>query len=252
MNTSQAKIQYLLHLGDNALIMGQRLGEWCGHGPVLEQDMAMTNISLDYIGRARLLFQYVAELQQPTVTEDDVAFMRSEWEYRNLLLTEQDNGDFAHTVVRQFFLEAFQFPYFSALAKSSDARIAAIAEKTVKETAYHLKWSSEWLIRLGDGTEESHQRVQRAVDILGPYTGEMFAESSYEQAMVHEGVAPNLQMIRDSWQHKIQSVFEEATLPPLEVKWMQKGGKDGRHSEHLGYILADLQYMQRAYPGLEW
>ncbi len=252
MDLSQAKRNYVLHLGDNALIMGQRLGEWCGHGPVLEQDMAMTNIALDYIGRARLLFQYAAELQQPVSTEDQVAFMRNEWEYRNLLLIEQKNGDFAQTVVRQFFLEAFQYPYFTALMKSADSRIAAIAEKTVKETAYHLKWSSEWILRLGDGTTESHERIQRAIEVLTPYTGEMFEASSYEQLMAEQGVAPSLEGIKEAWENKVHHIFEEATLKPLDLKWMQKGGKEGYHSEHMGYILSDMQYMQRTYPGQEW
>lgn len=252
MEHREAKNLYLLHLADNAVILGQRLGEWCGHGPVLEQDMAMTNIALDYIGRARLLYQYAAELNGNAQTEDQIAFLRNEWEYRNLLLVEQANGNFAQTIARQFFLEAFHFPYFQALVNSTDATLAAIAEKTLKETSYHLKWSSEWVLRLGDGTEVSHHKMQDAVDELWSFTGEMFAESDYEKEMSRQGVSPDLNRIRELWMKKVLSILEQANLKVPQSSWMQSGGKQGNHSEHLGYILAEMQYMQRAYPNMEW
>lgn len=246
------KINYILHLADNALILGQRLGEWCGHGPVLEQDLAMTNISLDYIGRARLLFQYAADLKKDGSTEDSLAFLRNEWEYRNVLLVEQNNGDFAHTILRQFFLEAFQFPYFQELKKSADQRLAEIAEKSIKETAYHLRWSSEWVIRLGDGTETSKEKINNAIESLWPFTGELFEESEYEQQMRTQHIAPDLTLIQNHWMDKIQSTFKEADLEVPGPCWFQTGGKTGVHSEAMGYLLTDLQYMQRAYPGMEW
>lgn len=252
METMDQKINYLLHLADNALILGQRLGEWCGHGPVLEQDLAMTNISLDYIGRARLLYQYAAELKDGGSTEDTLAFLRNEWEYRNVLLVEQNNGDFAQTIVRQFFLEAFQFPYFRELKKSSDRRLAEIAEKSIKETAYHLRWSSEWVIRLGDGTETSREKIKAAVDSFWPFTGELFEESEYEMQMRSIDVAPELQLIQNYWMDKVQTIFKEAYLEIPATGWYQSGGKKGRHTEAMGFLLTDLQYMQRAYPGMEW
>ena len=252
MNVQESKIQYLLHLADNALILGQRLGEWCGHGPVLEQDMAMTNISLDYLGRARLLYQYVAELKNDQSTEDTLAFLRDEWEYKNVLLVEQPNIDFAYTVARQFFLDAFHYPYFTSLKFSTDKRLAEIAEKTVKETAYHLKWSGEWVIRLGDGTDISKQKMQTAINELWTYTGELFEATDYEQKMIAEKIAPELSAIQNAWTAKTDEVLSIAGLQKPIAGWMQSGGKLGKHSEHLGYILADLQYMQRAYPGMEW
>lgn len=252
MIANEPKVDYLLHLADNALILGQRLGEWCGHGPVLEQDMAMTNIALDYLGRARLLFQYAAELKQDQSTEDTLAFMRNEWDYKNVLLTEYPNVDFAFTVCRQFFLDAFQHPYFTALSSSKDSRIAEIAAKTVKETAYHLKWSGEWIIRLGDGTQESKQKIQNAIDELWSYTGELFMPSDYENKMIAENIAVDPVTLSGSWHSRIDAVLKEAGLIKPTAIWMQSGGKTGKHTEHLGYILAEMQYMQRAYPGMEW
>lgn len=252
MSAHSSKLDYLLQLADNALIIGQRLGEWCGHGPVLEQDLAMTNISLDYIGRARLLYQYAGELTVPQRNEDEMAMLRNEWEYRNILLVEQPNGNFAKTVARQFYLEAFQFPYFQALQNSLDPVLAGIAEKSIKETAYHLKWSSEWVIRLGDGTEESHQKMQQAINDLWEYTGELFVPSIAEKEMLEINVSPNLAEIESGWNSRLDSVFHEATLKHPQGSRLQSGGKQGRHSEYMGYILSELQYMQRAYPGMEW
>lgn len=253
MNTnSQHKIDYLLYLADTALILGQRLGEWCGHGPVLEQDIAMTNISLDYIGRSRLLYQYIATLSETETDEDRLAFLRDEREFKNVLLAEHPNVDFAYSVGRQFLLEAFHFPYYTALKNSADPQLAAIAEKTVKETAYHLKWSAEWVIRLGDGTSVSNQKMQTALDELWSYTGELFTPATYEQSMLEEQVAPDLSLIQNSWNQKVQQVLAEATLVQPQNQWMQSGGKTGIHTEAMGYILADMQYMQRSYPGLTW
>ncbi|MBV6473883.1 MAG: 1,2-phenylacetyl-CoA epoxidase, subunit C [Saprospiraceae bacterium] len=252
MSIGIERVEYVLHLADNALILGQRLGEWCGHGPVLEQDIAMTNIALDYIGRARMLYQYAAGICSPESTEDQLAFMRNEWEYRNLLLVERPNGDFAHTVARQFFLEAFQMDYFKALQHSGDATLSAIAEKSIKETAYHFKWASEWVIRLGDGTEISHHRMQEAVDALWPFTGELFCEAPCESWMRKSFDCPDPAAMRSGWSARLQSVFAAAGLEIPTGNWMQEGGKTGRHTEHMGYILAEMQYMQRAYPGMEW
>lgn len=248
----QHKIDYLLYLADTALILGQRLGEWCGHGPVLEQDLAMTNISLDYIGRSRLIYQYVASISESETDEDRLAFLRDEREFKNLLLAEHPNVDFAYTVARQFLLDAFQFPYFTALSKSSDSQLAGIAEKTVKETAYHLKWSAEWLIRLGDGTDVSHQKIQTAINELWPFTGELFTATDYELSMLEMQIAPDLQRIQMSWNEKLREVLSEAKLSMPENQWMQSGGKNGLHTEAMGYILTEMQYMQRSYPGLTW
>ncbi len=247
-----SKINFLLYLADTALILGQRLGEWCGHGPVLEQDMAMTNISLDYIGRSRLLYQYAASLHNEKTDEDQLAFLRDERNFYNVLLVEQANTDFAFTVARQFFLESFQYPYFTALKDSADPQLAAIAEKTVKETAYHLKWSAEWMIRLGDGTPVSHEKIQTAVNELWSYTGELFMPASYELDMQSSGMAPDLKSIQENWNAKVQLVFNEAGLEKPKDQWMQSGGKAGTHTELLGFILTDMQYMQRSYPHLNW
>jgi len=273
MNQSAHLLRYTLQLADNALIPGHRLGEWCGHGPVLEQDIALTNISLDHLGRARSLYQYAAEqfnhmppeaqqpffisplLQQapPPVDEDDLAFLRDAWDFRNVLLAEQPNGDWAHTVVRSFFLDSFHYFFFQALSTSSDETLAAIAEKSLKEVTYHMRWSSEWVIRLGDGTEESHRRMQEAIAALWPYTGELFRPSEAEEALEAQGISVPLAAVRELWMQRIASVLDEATVPvPDPGVWMHEGGKEGRHTEHLGYILAELQFMQRAYPNMEW
>ena len=258
-----ALIDYTLHLADNALILGQRNSEWCGHGPILEQDIAITNISLDLIGQARSFYQYAAQLinenlnfektQTPpaeglgVATEDSLAYLRIEREFKNCLLVEQPNGDWAQTMLRQFLFSNFQFHLYQYLLDSPDKTIAAIAEKSLKEVKYHLRWSSEWVIRLGDGTEESHTRMLAAIDELWRYTGELFIPATYEQ---ESGI--DVSSLKNDWHNKVKAVFEEATLTVPENIFMQTGGKTGKHTEHLGYILADLQYMQRAYPGSEW
>jgi len=268
-------LDYTLRLADDALIMGHRLGEWCGHGPILEQDIALTNTSLDHLGRARSLYQYAAEQfnQLPAdgqkkvftsvalqnmvnagkkIDEDDLACLRDGWDFRNVLLAEQPNNDWAYTVCRSFFYDAFNYFFFSELMNSKDETFSSIAEKSLKEVTYHLRWSSEWVIRLGDGTDESHARMQHAVDELWMYTGELFVMNETDRVMLQQGTGVDLEKIRTLWMARVTAVFEEAAISIPAGKWMQQGGKDGRHSEHLGYILAELQFMQRAYPGMEW
>jgi ring-1,2-phenylacetyl-CoA epoxidase subunit PaaC len=245
-------IDYALHLADDALILGHRNSEWCGHGPVLEQDIAITNISLDLIGQARNFYQYAAQLKADGSTEDDLAYLRDGRKFKNCLLVEQSNGDWAKTILRQFLFSAYQYYLYQELQTSKDEQLSAIAEKSLKEVNYHLRWSSEWVIRLGDGTEESHQRILNAIEELWMYTGEMFEASSYELQAASEGTGAGLSSIKSKWEEKVKEVFNEATLAwPVNV-FMQTGGKEGRHTEHLGYILAELQFMQRAYPNSEW
>lgn len=242
-----ALIDYTLHLADNALILGQRNSEWCGHGPILEQDIAITNISLDLIGQSRSLYQYAAQLKADGSTEDSLAYLRTEREFKNCLLAEQSNGDWAQTMLRQFLFSCYQFYLYKYLQSNPDKTIAAIAEKSLKEVSYHLRWSSEWVIRLGDGTEESRNRMLTAIDELWRYTGELFIAAPYEIELNID-----LASLKTEWDNKVKAVMEEATLPVPEKLFMQTGGKTGTHNEQLGYILSDLQYMQRAYPGCEW
>ncbi len=242
-----ALIDYTLHLADNALILGQRNSEWCGHGPILEQDIAITNISLDLIGQSRSLYQYAAQLKADGSTEDSLACLRTEREFKNCLLAEQSNGDWAQTMLRQFLFSCYQFYLYKYLQSNPDKTIAAIAEKSLKEVSYHLRWSSEWVIRLGDGTEESRNRMMTAIDELWRYTGELFIAAPYEIELNID-----LASLKTEWDNKVKAVMEEATLPVPEKVFMQTGGKTGTHTEQLGYILSDLQYMQRAYPGCEW
>lgn len=249
----QALIDYTLQLADNALIIGHRNSEWCGHGPILEQDIAISNIALDYIGQARNFYQYAAELSGNGATEDSLAYLRDAIDFKNCLLTELPNGDWAQTILRQFFFSAYQYFLYQQLQQSADQQLAAIAEKAFKEVTYHLRWSSEWVIRLGDGTEESRQRMLLATEALWSFTGELFEAAAYEQQAVNDGYGIPLPHIRNSWMTKVKQVFEEATLPlPAENTWMQSGGKKGIHTEQLGFILAEMQFLQRAYPGAEW
>lgn len=246
------KFNYVLQLADNALILSQRLGEWCGHGPVLEQDIAMTNIALDLLGQARLLLSYAAELEGRNHTEDDLAYFRDAHEFRNVLLVEQPNQDWAHTIVRQFFFDSYNYLHCQALLRSSDERLSAIAEKAFKEITYHLRYSSEWTIRLGDGTELSRQKMQTAVNNLWTYTGELTTPNETDQAAASEGYGVNLSEIKPLWEAQVKAVLDEATLEMPQEEWMQRGGKNGRHSEYLGFILAEMQHVQRSYPGQEW
>lgn len=243
---------YMLQLADTSLILAHRLSEWCGHGPILEQDMAMTNISLDLIGETRSLYQYAAELEGKGRKEDDLAFLRSAVEYKNPLLVEMPNGNFGDTVMRQFLFDTYHYYLLQQLKGCSDMRLAAIAEKSYKEASYHLKWSSEWVIRLGDGTEESKQKIETALDQMFPYTGELFHLSSDEKALVEIGIISDVSLIEMQWNAHVSKVFEAATLQIPQGVYMQKGGKEGKHSEGFGFILSELQYMQRAYPGLQW
>lgn len=245
-------IDYTLHLADNALILGQRNSEWCGHGPVLEQDIAITNISLDLIGQARNFYQYAATLIGNGVTEDTLAYLRKEREFKNCLLVEQPNGDWGQTILRQYFFSQYQYLLFQQLQNSKDEQLSAITQKCLKEIAYHLRWCSEWVIRLGDGTDESHQRMLQAIDELWRYTGELFEAAGYELEVISENIAVTVSQLKEMWLIKVKEVFAEATLPVPEKTFMQTGGKEGIHTEHLGYILTELQYMQRAYPNSEW
>jgi ring-1,2-phenylacetyl-CoA epoxidase subunit PaaC len=245
-------IDYTLHLADNSLILGQRNSEWCGHGPVLEQDIAITNISLDLIGQARNFYQYAATLIGNDATEDSLAYLRNEEEFKNCLLVEQPKGDWAQTILRQFFFSQYQYLLFQQLQNSKDDQLAAIAEKSLKEVTYHLRWSSEWVIRLGDGTEESNNRILKAIDELWKYTGELFSSTSYELQVASDGSGVDISKLREVWMNKVKEVFSEATLTIPGKTLMQTGGKEGKHSEHLNNILPELQYMQRTYPGCDW
>ncbi|MCG8597860.1 MAG: phenylacetate-CoA oxygenase subunit PaaC [Kiloniellales bacterium] len=244
--------EYLLRLGDSSLILGQRLSEWCGHGPELEEDIALINVALDLIGQARSLLTYAGEVEGRGRDEDALAFLRDGTDYRNLLLVEQPNQDFAYTIARQFLFDAFHLELQQALTGSRDARLAAIAGKSVKEVTYHLRHSSEWLIRLGDGTPLSHDKMQTALDDLWMYSGEMFEMDGLETALAEAGVAPDRTALRPAWEARMAAVIEEATLQRPDDGWMQSGGLRGRHSEHLGHILAEMQHLQRAHPGAAW
>ena len=248
----EGKVTYLLRIADNTLILGQRLSEWCGHGPVLEQDIAITNIALDLIGHARNWYQYVAELESTGRTEDDLAFRRVAREYFNVLLIEQPNGDFAHTILRQFFFDQFHYQLLEGLARSDDGRVAAIASKSLKEVRYHRRYSAEWVIRLGDGTEESHRRMEQALHNLWPYAGEMHQADALDRQMHELGLAPDLEALQPAYQAAVADVLRQATLTIPDTTPYQSGGKQGRHTEHLDYLLAEMQFMQRTYPGLDW
>ena len=245
-------VLYTLRRADDALVLGHRLSEWCGHAPILEEDMALANMGLDLLGQARELYSYAAKVEGRDNDEDKLAYLRDVRQYRNLLLLEQPNGDFARTMVRQLFYSAFADLYWRAMMKSGDQTLAAIAAKSEKESAYHLRHSSEWIIRLGDGTDESHARAQAAVDHLWAFTGETFALDDAERSLIEKGVAIDPATLRPLWLKTISGVIAEATLTLPSNDWMQQGGRTGRHSEHLGHLLSELQYMQRSFPGLTW
>jgi len=245
-------VLYLLRRADDALILGHRLSEWCGHAPAMEEDMALSNIALDLIGQARELYAYAAEVEGRGNDEDKFAYLRDVRQYRNLLLAEQPNGDFAHTIVRQLFYSAFADPHWRAMMASNDATLAAIAAKSEKESAYHLRHASEWAIRLGDGTEESHARAQAAIDDLWSFTGEMFAVDDSERGLIDRGTAVDAANLKHEWLATVARIASEATLRLPENDWMQQGGRSGRHSEHLSHLLSELQYMQRTFPGVSW
>jgi len=243
---------YLLQLGDNSLILGHRLSELCGHGPILEVDMALTNISLDLMGQARNYYQYAAEVEGKGRTEDDLAMLRDVREYKNALLLEQPNEDFAYTIARQFFFDTFHQLFLEELKNSTDERLSAIAHKSIKEVNYHFRYSSEWIKRLGDGTEESKERLQNAVDDLWMYVGELCEESEVDKEAVKNNYGVDLNKIKSAFYENMDSIINEATITRPESTWNQSGGKTGNHTEHMGFILSELQWMQRTYPNMEW
>jgi ring-1,2-phenylacetyl-CoA epoxidase subunit PaaC len=243
---------FVLGLADDALILGHRLSEWSGKAPMLEEDIALSNLALDLIGQARLYYQYAGEIEGKGRSEDDLAYLRDEYAYTNLLLVEQQNGDFAATMVRQLLYSAFMLPYLQAMQQSRDTRFAEIAAKAVKEMTYHVRHASEWVIRLGDGTEESHSRAQTALDDLWMYTGEMFHASDDEAVLIEQGIAADRGAIRPAWDSTLNRVLREATLQRPKDGWMQTGGRARQHTEHLGRLLAEMQVLHRAHPGVTW
>ncbi len=244
--------QYILGIADNCLILGQRLGELCGHGPTLETDIACTNISLDLFGQTRNYYQYAAQIKGKEATEDSIAFLRKEREYLNVLLVEQPNTDFAYIMGRQFLFDAFHLLFLRELQKSNDKTLSAIANKAVKEVSYHYRFSSDWVKRLGDGTEVSHEKMQNAINDFWTYTDELFHTTDVDKAMIKEGIGVDVLKLKETYYNTVSSLLQEATLEVPESKWFQKGGKQGIHTEHLGFLLSDLQYMQRTYPNMEW
>lgn len=247
-----ARVEYVLRLADTSLILAQRLGEWVGHAPALEEDLGLGNLALDFLGQARLLLTHVGQLDGSNRTEDELAFLRDGPAFRNFTLVEQPNGDFAHSIVRQYFIDAWQVPLFEALASSADADLAAIAAKSLKEAQYHHRFSSNWLLRLGDGTAESHARAQDAADTLIRFTREMFEPDEVDRQNIEAGIGADLAAVQAAWSADARRVFAEATLKLPEAPPGAPVGKRGDHSEYLGYILTDMQFMQRAYPGASW
>lgn len=252
MEKNQALFNYLLRLADNAAILGHRLSEWCGHGPELEEDIAIINTALDLLGQSRSLYQYAAEVEGKGRTEDDLAFLRQEREYRNALICETPNGHYGDTIARQFLFDTFNLLLFTELEKSTDETIAGIAAKAIKEIRYHVRRTKEWTLRLGDGTEESHDKIQESFNSVWKFTGDLFAQSDADTVLIEAGIAPDLTSLIPTWKEKVKAVLSEATLEMPEDGWMQTGSMEGRHTEHMGHLLAELQYMQRAYPGCEW
>jgi ring-1,2-phenylacetyl-CoA epoxidase subunit PaaC len=245
-------VLYVLRRADDALVLGHRLSEWCGRAPMMEEEMALANMGLDLIGQARALYTYAGEVEANGHDEDALAYRRDERAYRNLLLVEQDNGDFAKTMMRQFLYAAFADPYWRAMTASRDAMLAAIAAKAEKELAYHLRHSAEWIIRMGDGTAESHGRTERAVETLWPFTGELFETDDTDRDVIAEGIGVDPANLKGTWTATITDIFARATLSVPADGYMQKGGRSGRHSEHLGHLLTELQYLQRTVPGATW
>jgi ring-1,2-phenylacetyl-CoA epoxidase subunit PaaC len=256
MTSDRLLFDYLLRLADSDLVLAQRLGEWVGHGPVLEEDIALTNIGLDLLGQARLWFAYASEVEARFAgagrSEDALAFLRDSGGFRNLLLVEQPNGDYAVTMARQFYFDVWHKLLLAALTGSRDARIAEVAAKAQKEVAYHVERSADWVIRLGDGTAESHARMQTAVDDLWTYTGEMFASDEADDVLAGEGIASDLSALAAPWRATVESVLTEATLAVPTSLFMQRGGRRGVHTEHLGHMLTTMQHLQRSYPGAQW
>lgn len=247
-----ALFDWLCRMGDNCLILGHRVSEWCGHSPVLEEDIALANTALDLIGQTQLWLGLAGEVEGKGRDADKLAYLRDAAQFRNVLLVERPNGDFGNTLMRQFLFDAWHMEMLRALQKSSDKRVAEIAAKAAKEVAYHLERSADLVIRLGDGTDESHARMQKALNLLWPYTGELFLSDAVDQAVAAAGIAPDPASLKDAWDRSVADVMREATLAVPSAPFQHKGGKTGRHTEALGFILADMQFLQRAYPGGTW
>ncbi len=253
MKDNQDLIQYLLRLGDTAMVQAQRLCEWCGRAPAMEEEMALMNVGLDLVGQARNWLDYAAELLDDGRDADHLAFRRDERAYRNLLMVEQPNGDFAVTMAKQFLYDAWHYYVLEGLCQSSDERVAGIAAKSIKEVTYHLRRSSEWIQRLGDGTDESHQRMLAAVNDVWRFTVDILNTDEVEQRLYEAGIAPNPEEIAAAWHAKVSEIFEAATLPlPDPAQYFYLDGRQGIHSEHLGLLLAEMQFLQRAYPDATW
>ncbi len=248
----EALLNYCIALGDDSLMLGHRLSEWCRNGPFLEEDLALTNTSLDFIGRARMFFSYAAEIDDKGRSEDDFAYLRDCREYRNFLINELPNGDFAFTMARQLMVDAYDVGFFAGLSQSSDPMLAGIAAKAIKESRYHLRRSEDWILRLGDGTEESHERTQNAFNALWGYAAEMFDMTDEEQQLLKAGIAVDRGGLKADWVTTMNAVLSKATLEIPADNWAIGGGRKGEHSEHLGFLLAELQFLQRAYPGQQW
>jgi ring-1,2-phenylacetyl-CoA epoxidase subunit PaaC len=245
-------VTFLLRLADDHLILGHRLSEWCGHAPMLEEDLAMPNMALDLIGQARTLYQHAGAVEAKGRTEDDLAYLRREREYLNCLMVERENGDFAHTMLRQLYFAAYMEPFWKAAMQSSDAMLAGIAAKAVKEVAYHIRHAGEWVVRMGDGTEESRRRMDAAIEALAPYVDELFESDAVSQAAAEAGIAPDPASLRDAFDRTVGMIFAEAGLEVVSVTYAQSGGRQGRHGEAMGHLLSELQYIQRTFPGATW
>ena len=252
MTKQEALFKYCLRLADSSLILAQRNAEWVGHGPFLEEDLALTNISLDLLGQANSIFEYASKVEGKGRTGDDLAFHRSEREYYNTLITEQSNGNYGKTILRQFFCDTFDFYFYTELSKSKDEMLAAIAVKSLKEINYHLRHSSAWVERLGDGTEESNRRMTDALNELWRFTGEMFEMNEVDAVLIKEGIAVDLNSVKSNWDKKVKEVLERATLKIPANIFMQRGSRDAKHTENLGYILAEMQSLPRALPDAKW
>ena len=246
------RFEFLLRLGDSPLVLAQRLSEWVGKGPVLEEDIALTNVGLDLLGQARLWLAYAGEFEGEGRDEDALAYRRDAHEFRNALLAEQPNGDYAETTARQFLFDHWHALTLRALERSHDERVAAIAAKASKEVAYHVERSTDWVIRLGDGTELSHRRMQAAIDGLWMYAGELFLPDAVDDAAAQAGIGPDLAALAGPWRTSVAAALDEATLTIPADDWAQRGGRQGRHTEHLGHLLTEMQFLQRAYPDARW
>src|SRR5207249_8767659 len=252
MKADNPLLEYLLRLGDNCLILGHRLSEWVGHAPAIEEELAIANVALDLIGQGRLWLTLAGQVEGKGRDEDKLAYLRDAGEFRNLLLVEQPNGDFAQTMARQFYFDAWHYLVLRELTQRKDARVVEIAAKALKEVTYHLRRSSDWVTILGDGTDESHRRIQTAIDDLWTYTGEMFEMDDVDHALLTQGISVDLAGLREPWLDHVNGTLTEATLELPQPGWAQRGGRRGVHSEHLGFLLAEMQFLQRAYPNATW